>query len=107
MDLSEYDKQLLELAALKVPWYMVCGEFHERYGSPGDLARRLFELRDAQLLVIRAKHGGDASPTPAMLERDALDNDNYDELDSATEPLWDIVATNQGFDLIKDRLDEQ
>ena len=49
------DRELLELAVLKVPWYMVCGDFHHRYGSAGALARRLFELSDRGTMSLHPK----------------------------------------------------
>lgn len=64
--LTDLDREVMELLALRVPWYMVCGEFHGRYGSPGALARRLFELHDAGLVEVRGK--ADAETSPAALE---------------------------------------
>ena len=57
-DLSEIDKELLELAVLTVPWYMVCRDFHRRYGSPGALAKRLIELSEAGFVSIQPKRPG-------------------------------------------------
>lgn len=107
MELTKLDENLLELAALEVPWYMVCGEFHERYGSPGALARRLFELRDADLLTIRSRMSGELAITPEALEEDALLNACYEDVENIKEPEWDIVATDSGYELVKHRLAAQ
>ena len=105
MELSDLDLELLEVAAVQVPWYMVCGEFHERYGSPAELVRRLFEMREAGLLHIRGKP--DARPTPAAMVADALAHDCYEDFESSREPLWDIVATDAGYTRIEQRLGPQ
>ena len=107
MKLTELDKDLLELLALQVPWYMVCGEFHERYGSPGALARRLFALRDAELVSIRVKESTEAKLSPEALEADALSNECYDNLEATREPIWYMVSTDRGYELVKDRLGAQ
>jgi len=104
MDLTELDKALLELLALEVPWSMVCGEFHERYGSPGALARRLFELYHAELLTIRSTGSSGSEMSPGVLEADALKNSCYAGVADTAEPGWSIVATDGGFEKIKDRL---
>ena len=107
MTLTNLDKELLELLALQVPWYMVCGEFHERYGSAARLAQRIVELQHAEILEIRSKDRS-APPVSAQdLERDALENDCYDDLEATREPQWTLVATEKGFRLIEDRLREQ
>ena len=104
---NELDEELLELIALQVPWYMVCGEFHQRYGSAGALARRLFELREAGLLEIRSRSGEAVDLTPEAMEADALENDCYEEIESVREPRWDIIATDVGFSSIETRLGKQ
>lgn len=103
MNLTELDKELLELLALEVPWDMVCGEFHEQYGSPGALARRLFELCHAELATISSRAPGESETSPGALEADALMNACYADL-AAQEPRWDIVATDDGYERIKVRL---
>lgn len=105
MELTEADLDLLELAAVQVPWYMVCGEFHERYGSVRALVHRLFQLRDAGLLEIRPK--ARIPVTPAALEADATRHACYDDLDASGEPLWEILATDTGYGLVDARLGEQ
>lgn len=105
--LSEIDRELLELAVLKVPWYMVCGDFHHRYGSAGALARRLFELSDAGLITIREKTPGSAPLSPATLERDAIRNNCYDDFDSSRGSSWEIIATDRGFAAVEDDLGKQ
>jgi hypothetical protein len=102
--LEENDKNLLELATLQVPWYMVCGEFHRKYGSAHALAWRLMELREAGLIEVR---GNNAAGTPVSaedLEADALANDCYEDLENTREPEWQIVATDLGVELIEERL---
>ena len=105
MELTELDLDLLEVAAMQVPWYMVCGEFHARYGSAGALVRRLFELREAGLLVIRGKPAHE--PTPEALETDALAHGCYEEFESSRDPIWDIVATDLGYGHVEQRLSAQ
>lgn len=105
--LSEIDRELLELAVLKVPWYMVCGDFHHRYGSPGALIRRLFELSDAGLVHIREKTPGDDRPSPEALETDAVENDCYDDFDSSRGSRWEIMATDRGFAAVEEDLGKQ
>ena len=107
LTLSEVDKELLELTVLKVPWYMVCGDFHRRYGSAGALARRLFELSDAGLLSIREKMPGDDEPSAEALESDAIENDNYDDFDSSRGSRWEITATDLGFAAVEEDLGKQ
>ena len=104
MELSETDKDLLELVTLQVPWYMVCGEFHRKYGSPAKLAWRLMELREAGLLELR---GGEQPVSAEDLEADALANNCYDDLEDTREPEWHIVATDRGVERIEDRLDRE
>jgi len=68
--------------------------------------RRLFELRDAELLVIRGMH--EATPiTMAAMEADALEHDCYEDFESSREPRWDIVATDAGYERIRARLGAQ
>ena len=107
VSLSEVDRDLLELAVLKVPWYMVCGDFHGRYGSPGALAQRLFALRDAGLLNIWPRSPDELELNPEALEQDALANNCYDDFDSSRESRWEIVATDTGFAAVEDDLREQ
>ena len=107
IELSETDEELLELAVLKVPWYMVCGDFHERCGSPGALARRLFELRHAGLLTITPTSPDATTMSAQELESDALANDCHDDVDMDSVSAWDILITQTGFDAIERRLEEQ
>ena len=107
MTLSETDAELLELAALTVPWHLVCGEFHQRYGSPRALAERLFELERTGLLTISRQSPEEPAPTPEVLEADALSNECYDGFDPAWEPRWNILVTETGFTRIRGRLEEQ
>ena len=106
-DLNEIDRELLELAVLKVPWYMVCGDFHHRYGSAGALARRLFELSDAGLVNIRENPPGDDVPSPEALETDAIANNCYDDFDSSRGSRWEIMATDRGFAAVEEDLGKQ
>ena len=107
VNISDLDKDLLELVTLQVPWQMVCGEFRERYGSAGGLAQRLFELRHAGLLEIRPRSDEAPDLTPEAMESDARENDYYEDLESTPEPRWDIVATDAGFRAVEERLGEQ
>jgi hypothetical protein len=107
MDIAELDKDLLELTVLEVPWDMVCAEFHERYGSPGNLARRLFELANAGLVTIRRKRADLPPPSPYALEADALANACFADLELVGESSWVIIATATGFALVENRLAEQ
>jgi hypothetical protein len=106
MQLTEHDLGLLELAAVQVPWQMVCGEFHERFGSPGALALRLFEMRDAGLLIIRTA-GAESRIAADVLEADALANGCYEDFGWSGEPRWELVATEQGYEQVRDRLAAQ
>ena len=66
MQLSKMDEQLLELAALQVPWSRICGEFHRHYGGPGALARRLYELQEWGVLDVRnSSRNSQGSERPA------------------------------------------
>lgn len=105
--LREIDKDLLELAVLTVPWYMVCGDFHRRYGSPGALAKRLLELSDAGLVNIRQKLPGQEELSVEALEDDAIENNCYDDFDSSWGSRWEISATDRGFAAIEQGLSEQ
>jgi len=104
MNLTELDKKLLELLALEAPWDIVCAEFHEWYGSPGALALRLFELYHADLVTIRSTASGESEMSPSALETHALRNSCYADPADITEQGWSIVATDAGFQTIKDRL---
>ena len=106
MVVSEVDEELLELAAVQVPWYMVCADFHAPYGSAEALVRRLFELREAGLLVIHAARRGAPVSAEAMVA-DALDHGCYEDFESSREPRWEIVATDAGYDRIRARLGAQ
>ena len=106
IELSETDEQLLELTVLKVPWYMVCGDFHERCGSPGALSRRLFELHHADLLTITSTSPDATTMSAQELELDALANDCHDDVDMDSVSAWDILITQSGFDGIERRLKE-
>ena len=105
--LNEIDRELLELAVLKVPWYMVCGDFHRRYGSAGALVKRLFELSDAGLVIIREKTPGADVPSHHALETDAIDNGCYDDFDSSRGSRWEIIATDRGFAAVEEDLGKQ
>ena len=107
MQVSDVDLELLEVLTLQVPWYMICGEFADRYGGPGPLARRLFELAHADLIRIRDTARPDHAITAADLEADAIANDCYEDLDDTREPLWDMMATDKGYALVKQRFDVQ
>ena len=104
--LSAQDEELLELVALKVPWHMVCGDFHERFGSPGALARRLLELRSAGFLTITPNSPG-TTRTAEALEEDALDNDCYEDVEFDAEATWSIFITQTGLEAISGRLKAQ
>ncbi len=104
--LDARDEELLELAAIQVPWYMVCGEFHTRYGSPGALARRLIELRRHGLVEVR----GDGAGLPAdaaALEADAIENDCYRNVEDTRDPRWTVVTSDAGAALIAHRLERE
>ena len=107
MMLSEHDKALLELTALKVPWEMVCADFHERYGTPGVLAHRLFELQEQGLVTILSTGADDELPTPEALEADAIANQCYQDLNLLQPPRWEFLITETGFVRIEDDLKEQ
>ena len=106
-ELSDDDEELLELVVLEVPWYMVCGDFHERYGTPGRLAERLLELHVAGLLTIRPTDAATTEVTAQQLERDALDHGCFDDVATDWESLWDIKITETGFSRIEKRLKAQ
>ncbi len=106
MDLASVDEDLLELAAVQVPWYMVCADFHEPYGSADALVRRLFELREAGLLTIHPARRGAPITHDAMVA-DALEHGCYEDFESSREPRWEIVATDAGYERIRDRLGAQ
>ena len=103
-ELSESDEQVLELAALQAPWYMICGEFHGTYGGPGALARRLYELQGWGLVEVRSSAARGDSPDARRLEADALAHDCYEELDATHDPKWEVVTTDKGMLAISDRL---
>jgi hypothetical protein len=107
MTLSELDKRLMELLTLQVPWYMVCGEFHEEYGGPQALAARLAEMEHEELIVIRDTQTRGVPVSADVLANDALANDCYESLEETREPRWDVVATDAGFKLVEDRLGRQ
>ena len=107
MELTETDRELLELVTLQVPWYVVCGDFHRRFGSPGALARRIMELEYGGLLEVRETTPGAGKPSAEALERDALEHGCYDDLTDTWEPMWEIMATDEGFAMIEDRLDRE
>jgi hypothetical protein len=107
MELTSNDLELMDLLTLQVPWYMVCGEFHEIYGGPEPLARRLVELSRAELLVIRDTSDAHALVTSEVLANDALANNCYENIEKTREPRWDMMATDAGFALIEERLGRQ
>ncbi|MEM7407246.1 MAG: hypothetical protein AAF458_18240 [Pseudomonadota bacterium] len=107
MQINEIDLELLEVLTLQVPWYMICGEFADRYGGPGPLARRLLELQAAEYIRIRDTGRPDHQITVAELEADALANNCYEDLDDTREPQWDMMATEQGYALVKQRFEIQ
>ena len=100
--LSENDLQVLELVALEVPWFIVCSEFHHKYGSAEALALRLYELRHLELLEIESSElGGDV--TLQALVSDAIANGCYEDCDFPSRSGWVIVATAQGFEHVQSR----
>jgi hypothetical protein len=107
VELSETDEQLLELAALQVPWYMICGEFHRHYGGPGALARRLYELQGWGVLEVRSSSRNGSEPSAQRLEADALAHECYEELDATHDPRWEIVTTDAGMLAIRARLEPE
>ena len=107
MTVSELDLELLEVLTLQVAWYMICGEFANRYGGPGPLATRLTELRDGGLVSIRNMDNPARKITAAELEADAIDNNCYEDLEETRDPLWDMVATDSGYALVAARLGRQ
>ena len=107
IELSEYDEQILELGALQAPWYMICGEFHHRFGGPGALAQRLYELQDVELVEVRSSAPHGAAPNARRLEADALAHGCYDELDATHDPKWEVVTTDKGMEAIRARLEPE
>lgn len=107
MEMSEVDLELLEVLTLQVPWYMICGEFAERYGGPGLLAARLMEMQHAELIVIRDVRREQHVITAADLEADALANNCYADLEDTREPHWDMMATDAGYALVQQRFAAQ
>ena len=105
--LHPVDEELLEMAALESPWHMVCSEFQERYGSPGALARRLFELESIGLLAINAKDPAATRPSVDALEADALQHGCYADLDFSAGLQCTICTTDDGFARIADRLSKE
>ena len=106
-DVSTVDLELLEVLTLQVPWYMICGEFAARYGSPGQLATRLIQMRDAKLITLRDKLRPNHLISAAELEADAVANDCYADLEETREPRWDMMATDAGYALVEGRFDRQ
>ena len=104
LELSETDEQLLELAVLQAPWYMICGEFHRHYGGAGALARRVYELQASGALEVRSSSRNGSTPSAQQLEADALAHSCYEELDSTHDPRWEIVTTDAGLVAIRARL---
>jgi hypothetical protein len=94
--LSDTDEELLDLVTLETAWYIVCGDFHRRYGGARALARRQVGHRDPRLITVRCKVPGGEPPDADMLEADALANDCYRNLESTREPEWEFVATDRG-----------
>ena len=107
IEVSELDKDVLELVALEVSWEMVCGEFYERFGSADLLAKRLFELRQGELLSITATDADGDILDYRQLVADALAHDCYEDSDLSRAPRWRIVATDKGFEHVRGRLSEQ
>jgi hypothetical protein len=107
VELDENDEQILELAALQAPWYMICGEFHRRYGGPGALAWRLYELQNLGLVEVRSSVPHGVTPNVQRLEADALAHDCYDHLDATHDPQWEIVTTDMGMEAIRGRLEPE
>ncbi len=105
MKLTELDKELLVFVALEVPWEFVCAEFHQQYGSPELLARRLFDLCGAELTSLRAAVASDYPVSLQALAADAKANACYERLDVTRVPRWYLVTTDEGFERVKDRLD--
>ena len=104
MNLTELDKELLESLALELPWEIVCDEFQQRYGSPGALARRLCELQHVELLTIRSRASGELETSAGALETDAVANSCYADITGTSKLGWDIAATDNGFEVVKERL---
>lgn len=103
-ELTELDRELLEVLTLEIPWYMVCGEFHTRYGGAEALIARLLQLQRAGLLRLRNIDSPQAAITAEMLLDDARRNDCYQDIEDTREPHWDLVATDRGFALVAHRL---
>jgi len=101
------DEELLELAALESPWHMVCAEFHDGYGSPGALARRLFELESIGLLDINANEPGENRLSADALEADALQHGCYGDLELSPGLQCTICTTDDGFARIAKRLSKE
>ena len=107
IELSDADKQILETAALQVPWYMICGDFHRVYGGPGALARRLYEMQHEELLQVRSSSADGTTPSAERLEADAIAHNCYEDLESTQDPCWEILTTDHGMAAIGDRLDPE
>ncbi len=107
MDLNRSDKDMLQLLAIEVSWPMVCGEFHESYGSVEALVKRLFEFKDQGLVQITSSDDKQLLAVPAALCSEAENHGNYNDIELMAESGWSIAATNKGYALIKTELDEQ
>lgn len=107
LTIDNVDLDVLEVLTLQVPWYMVCGEFAGLYGGPGPLARRLLVLADAGLIEMRDTARPDHEISAEDLEADALANNCYEDLDDTREPQWDMMATEAGYALVKQRFGVQ
>ena len=94
-------KELLEYVAQEEPWHIVCAVFHYRFPSLDALVQTLFELRDRKLLTISTDRGTEVEATPEALLRDAEAHDFYEEVDWPEGPVWNVIATSAGYDLVR------
>ena len=97
------DKDILEYVANDEPWHIVCGAFYHQFENPRELIDRIFRLYDVGLLEISKSLYKNVEPTPELFEKEAMEN-NWFEDKNYTEGLWwDIQATEKGFEYVKDR----
>jgi hypothetical protein len=95
-------RELLEYVAQEEPWHIVCAVFHHRFPSPEAFIQTIFELRNRRLITISPERGTDVDATPEALLRDAEAQNFYEDVDWPEGPVWNLLATDAGYELVAD-----
>lgn len=100
---DEINKNILEYVVNEEPWHIVCGAFNNNFKNPKELIHRIFRLYDENLITISKGPSTTVEPTPQSFEKEAVENDWFNNSNCTDGAWWDIKATEKGFEYVKDR----